>query len=174
VNKLTINVLIASAITGNLMSMNPTPPKPPVAIKAPTSLEEVDTTDFPYVWQYKKQAEDYVYDRANYRKNNPISQQQAFKVLNHPLCTSLNQKLRDEATRKKIQAASLDQAFDAPKNWFGSVTQLDDPNAQIQNDKAMAIYNCAAIQDFFSRRMSSEKIIDDFLAEKEDAHEQKH
>jgi hypothetical protein len=161
-NRVTITILVASAITSNLMGMNPTPPKPPVAIKAPTSLEEVDTKGFPYILRYKNQVNQY-----KRGKGNPISREQALKVLHHPLCVSLEPKFKDETAREEMAEASFNLSFDARKYTFlgNDMSLLGDAEAQIQNDRAMAIYNCAVIFKYFSRRESSEKIINNFLAQ---------
>lgn len=142
--------------------------------RAPCSFDEINTTDFPYLWKYKDQAEDFR-DSSNLHTQTSISIQEATQVLSHPLCKSLESILKDDKKREELLAKTLSIAIKKPAIASNSVWQVlrmvikkpvTNSAVQEQNDKAMALYNCAMVYQMFGYVLAHKDAIDIILSSK--------
>lgn len=130
-------------------------------LKAPTSLEEIDTKDFPYIWRYHNMID----NRTQYTQQQSVSRDKALKVLNHPLCRSLEPMLKNEKDRNLLKDKSLALALNEPTDRAGKL----DLETQKHNDAVMALYNCAVIREFYNTFLNNKEVVDNFLAGKEES-----
>ncbi|MFA6066616.1 MAG: hypothetical protein WC707_05550 [Candidatus Babeliaceae bacterium] len=159
-------------------------------VKKPKKLspfEQIDPTDFPYVWRYANDIEEKpqaIPEPTDQDSSQPIIQAvpkkrtpnkvEIIKITNHALCQSIAEKAQDKDGKldreqlETVKASAHGTALEKPERTWGQFFSWDratysDKDLRDQNDRAMAIYNCAEIYLYHRSFLEDQEFLNNFL-----------